>query len=93
MKQLTNIILEDFFNRTNSKQYSSLISKCCEKESKFLEKLDNSLKKEYFEVEEFFSKYHEQEITELADYMVKLFLKKINNKMFENINKITKKPL
>lgn len=45
MKQLTNIILEDFFNRTNSKQYSSLISKCCEKESKFLEKLDNSLKK------------------------------------------------
>lgn len=25
MKQLTNIILEDFFNRTNSKQYSALI--------------------------------------------------------------------
>lgn len=54
MKQLTNIILEDFFNRTNSKQYSSLISKCCEKESKFLEKLDNSLKKNTLMLKKFF---------------------------------------
>lgn len=54
MKQLTNIILEDFFNRTNSKQYSSLISKCCEKENKFLEKLDNSLKKNTLRLKNFF---------------------------------------